>query len=102
MSIPIVQEGLQNVAQHAGARQVKVELNGTDGEVHLRIRDDGCGFVPDQVKDKKGLGLISMDERARAVGGSFSIRSLPSEGAEVAVIVPQRSLHEADSHLTRG
>ena len=98
----IVQEGLQNVAQHAGARQVKVELNGTDGAVHLKIRDDGCGFVPDQVKDKKGLGLISMDERARAVGGRFSIRSLPSEGAEVAVIVPQRSLHEADSHLARG
>jgi signal transduction histidine kinase len=103
----IVQEGLQNVAQHAGAHQVKVELNGTDREVHLRIRDDGCGFIPDQVKDKKGLGLISMDERARAVGGSFSIRSLPSEGAEVAVVVPQktwpqRSVHEADSHLVGG
>jgi PAS domain S-box-containing protein len=98
----IVQESLQNVAQHAGARQVRVELNGTDAAVHLKIRDDGCGFVPEQVKDKKGLGLISMDERARAVGGSFSIRSLPREGAEVAVMVPRRSVHEADSHPASG
>ena len=69
------------MAQHAGAKHVRIELETEDGHIHLRTRDDGRGFEPDSVKDKRGSGLISMDERARAVGAVF--HHLPNAGAEV-------------------
>ena len=70
----VVQEALGNVAKHAGAKRAVVSISGSDDVLHVAIRDDGHGFDLDQAKGK-GLGLISMEERVRHLGGTFSISS---------------------------
>ena len=71
----IAQEGLQNVARHARAKRVTLELSRDTDTVQLLIRDDGVGFDPFQVADEKHLGLKSIRERAQALGGALSIES---------------------------
>ena len=87
----VAQESLRNIREHAGARSVRVTLHGGNGEVVLRIDDDGHGFVREQVRGKGGLGLISMEERVRLVGGKLSITPRPGGGARVEVRVPSRN-----------
>lgn len=84
----VVQESLRNVREHAQARNVRVTLRCGNGEIVLMIADDGRGFVRDTVRGKGGLGLISMEERVRLVGGKLSIISRPGGGARVEVRVP--------------
>jgi PAS domain S-box-containing protein len=83
-----VQESLRNVVKHSHARHVKVELTCQSGMVHLHVSDDGVGFNPDAPRLNHGLGLVSMRERLRSVGGSFSIWSRPSLGTLVEGTVP--------------
>jgi PAS domain S-box-containing protein len=83
-----VQESLHNVVKHSHARHVKVELTRQSSVVELRVSDDGTGFDPEQARDNHGLGLISMRERLRSVGGEFSIWSKPSLGTQVRGTVP--------------
>jgi signal transduction histidine kinase len=84
----IGQEGLRNVIKHSGARRAQVVLERTEREVRLRVLDAGSGFDPQSAKTKKGLGLISMRERLRLVGGKISIKSQPEHGTEIDVVVP--------------
>jgi PAS domain S-box-containing protein len=84
----IVQEALRNVVKHSKARHVKVELSCESNVVHLRVSDDGIGFNPDSVHSQHGLGLTSMRERLRSLGGDFSIWSRPSFGTQVEGSVP--------------
>lgn len=84
----VAQESLRNVVKHGHARHVKVELVHQSGVVRLRVSDDGVGFNPEDVREKHGLGLISMRERLRSVGGEFSIWSKPSLGTQVEGRVP--------------
>jgi PAS domain S-box-containing protein len=84
----IAQEGLGNVIKHSGARHVRVELSGGADEVTLRITDDGVGFDPGSVDGNGGLGLVSMRERLRLVGGTIVIDSRPSAGTRIDVHVP--------------
>jgi two-component system, chemotaxis family, CheB/CheR fusion protein len=81
----ITQEALRNVAKHAGRTHVRVGLIGTNSALRLSIRDLGEGFDPSETR---GLGLISMEERARLVGGSFRVTSELGEGTTVQVQVP--------------
>ncbi len=83
----IFHEGLTNVARHAEARHVDVSLETGDGWFVLELRDDGRGFVP-SIFDRGSLGLLSMSERAREVGGQLEIRSAPGEGASLLLRVP--------------
>jgi two-component system CheB/CheR fusion protein len=83
----IAQEALRNVAKHAGKTHVKVTLVGVDGAVQLSVRDLGEGFDAGEVRGK-GLGLVSMEERARWVGGTLRIESTPGEGTSVDAEVP--------------
>ena len=83
-----VQESLRNVAKHSHAKHVKVELTCHSSRVRLRVSDDGVGFNPDEPRSINGLGLISMRERLRSVGGAFSIWSRPSLGTQVQGSVP--------------
>ena len=71
----IAQEGLRNVRKHSAARNAVVQLVGNGKEVTLSITDTGTGFDPRDAAFKSGLGLRSMQERLRAVGGSFEIQS---------------------------
>jgi signal transduction histidine kinase len=84
----IAQEALQNVARHSGARHAHVELSGGDGGVCLRIVDDGVGFNLGAADGNGGLGLVSMRERLRLVGGAIVIESRPSTGTRIDVSVP--------------
>jgi two-component system CheB/CheR fusion protein len=83
----ITQEGLRNVAKHAGKTHVKVLLQGTNGGLRLIIRDSGEGFDVTETA-KHGLGLISMQERARLVNGALEIESELGEGTTLTVNVP--------------
>ncbi len=91
----VVQEALGNVAKHAGAKRAVVSISGVDDVLHVAIRDDGRGFELDQAKGK-GLGLISMEERERHVGGTFAISVKPGDGACIEIRIP---LETSPAHL---
>jgi signal transduction histidine kinase/ActR/RegA family two-component response regulator len=83
----VVQEALQNALKHSKAHNVSVHLAGRRGLLALNIVDDGVGFNVDDAVGK-GLGLISMNERLDAAGGSLEIRSQPGVGTELTIRVP--------------
>ena len=84
----IVQEALSNVIKHSGAREARVKLIGSYQAIRLSIADPGTGFEIDLVRKRGGLGLISMQERLRLVGGEISIKSRPLYGTEINVQIP--------------
>ncbi len=86
----IAQESLQNIAKHAHAKHVTVQLIPGDQELRLSIEDDGVGFDPAAVKGKGGLGLVGMEERARLLGAKFSIESQVRHGTRIALAVSLR------------
>jgi len=85
----ITQEALSNIAKHAQATQVWLELAATGGAVTLLIQDDGVGFDP-QGEYPGHLGLRSMAERAEKIGASLEIVSAPGQGTRLQVRVPTR------------
>jgi len=84
----VLQEALHNALKHSGQRHFAVHLWGTGHEIRLQVRDEGIGFDPRMALVKAGIGLISMEERARLVGGEVSIVSAPQRGATVVLRVP--------------
>ncbi|MGW4807878.1 GAF domain-containing sensor histidine kinase [Kitasatospora sp. NPDC004272] len=86
----VAQEALHNALRHAGAGGVEVTLTGTAGRgVRLTVRDDGRGFDPESVRRAgRHLGLVSMRDRAAAVGGRLSLESAPGRGTLVEMEVP--------------
>jgi PAS domain S-box-containing protein len=96
----ITQEALRNVVKHSGVAEVEVELLGHDDRIDLCISDSGAGFNPESAQRTSGLGLISMQERLRLVGGHLSVESEPSHGTRIRVRIPRRTVNaEVD---TRG
>lgn len=83
----IVQESLTNVARHSGATRVKVRLrlDPTDQVLLLTVHDDGRGMA---AKKGQGIGLVSMRERALALGGTLRVTSRPGRGTRIDVSVP--------------
>jgi PAS domain S-box-containing protein len=87
----IAQEALNNVAKHARAHRVEIRLDHANGECVMSVQDDGIGFVgvPDASdKPKTGLGMVTMRERAQAVGGRFDVGALSGSGTLLTVRVP--------------
>ena len=84
----IAQEALNNVRRHAGASSVEVALQRDDGEVLMRISDDGRGFEPDAPRRETTFGLLGISERAALLGGRLSVRSAPGRGTTLEVHVP--------------
>lgn len=84
----IVQEALHNIQKHAGAQTVCIRLDCGAEQAHLSIEDDGRGFGRDDPSWRAGLGLASIQERARLLGGHASIRSSPGSGTTIEVWVP--------------
>ena len=84
----VAQEGLHNIAKHSKASEVLLELVGEGETAVLRLTDNGVGFDPDLSINQSGLGMVSMRERIRGVGGTFSIRSKPSIGTRIEVVIP--------------
>ena len=84
----IVQEGLRNVKKHSGASTAKVSLEQLDGYLHLSISDNGAGFDLKDPARNRGLGLFSMEERARLIGAQFRIHSELRKGTHIEVWAP--------------
>jgi PAS domain S-box-containing protein len=84
----IVQEGLKNILRHSGAARCEMHLRGDADVLHLTVRDEGRGFDPAEVRNRPGLGITSMRERARLVRGTFAIESRPGRGTVIRVSIP--------------
>jgi len=89
----IGQEALTNVLKHAQASMVGVELAFEEESVQLSILDDGQGFDPEVKTTGRGFGLVSMRERARAIGGELTLLSRAGGGTQVLVAVPLAPQH---------
>ncbi len=75
----ILQECLNNVAKHAQAKEVKIDVAFTNGDISLKIVDDGKGFDMSETKPLH-YGLLNMKERAKKMGAEFAIESVPNKG----------------------
>lgn len=84
----IAQEALRNAVKHAGIKRASLRVAVEQGAIFLFVEDEGRGFVSDDTAKGRGLGLISMGERARLAGGRFDIWSQPGVGTRVRVSVP--------------
>ncbi len=83
----ITQEALANAVRHAKASSIVVTLAVTEDGLSLEVRDDGRGFVSDD-RRREALGLVSMEERALALGGRFEVWSEPGRGTAVRLECP--------------
>jgi len=82
---------MSNVARHAQATAVLVQVGVEDGEFRIEIEDDGKGFDPDAVGKREGRrpwGLLGIRERAEILGGTARIDSAPGKGTRVLVRIP--------------
>ena len=84
----IGQEAIRNACLHGRARRVMISLARNNGHVALRVNDDGAGFDVDAARRGGGLGLVSMEERARLIKGEIRVTSVPGQGSDVEVTVP--------------
>jgi len=83
----IAQEALNNALKHAHARRITVCLRHGEGTVTLEVTDDGMGFDPATARERGGLGLSAMEERAAELGGQLAVGSSPGQGTRVCVEV---------------
>jgi PAS domain S-box-containing protein len=93
-----VQELLFNVVKHGGVKKARVDLAGNDTGIVLSVSDHGRGLNPDTLDLATapfGLGLLSLRERARHIGGSLVIESAPDQGSRFTLTVP-RSISKID------
>jgi signal transduction histidine kinase len=81
----ILQEALNNAMKHAQAASVEILLSVAPGTIELNINDDGIGFDVNAVRTG-GMGLTSMAERAKRIGGILSILSEPGKGTQIRFI----------------
>ena len=83
----VAQEAMANVVKHSGATEAVIELTGDAESIRLRVVDAGVGFEHDS-SQRHGLGLVSMRERVRLVGGELTVRSEASQGTVVQAEIP--------------
>jgi PAS domain S-box-containing protein len=91
----VAQESLRNSTIHGHATEVHVELTAEAASIHLRVRDNGTGFSIEDARTNTGLGLISMQERIRFVGGTLTVSSQPGKGTEISASVPAAGVGSA-------
>ncbi len=94
----ITQEALNNVAKHAEAKEVFVNLIQKENNILLTVEDDGAGFDGEAIDVQSGgqgpLGLLIMRERAELAGGYLTLDSKIGKGTLLSVEIPNRSPHE--------
>jgi Signal transduction histidine kinase len=90
----VTQEALSNVVRHSKAESVSVDVNISSRLAQLTVQDTGVGFDPSA--SQGGLGLISMRERLRMIGGQFSVESLQGKGTFIRAWVPLKVEAAAD------
>lgn len=88
----IVQEALTNVARHARASRVSIDLSARDGACLLRIEDDGQGMRSDARANTRSFGLMGMRERVDRLDGRLVIDGMPGRGVHIAIAIPLMSI----------
>ena len=85
----VAQEALNNVAKHANASRIDIELFKDDGDIMMAITDNGVGFDVNtqSLRSHQHWGVPLMQERIRAVNGEFLLRSVPGQGTQIVVRV---------------
>jgi signal transduction histidine kinase len=83
----ITQEGLQNLKKHSGAKRAQLSVRHLSDRLFLSLCDEGMGFDTNRM-EKPGLGILSMQGRARLLGGEFEIHSTPGKGTRIEAWVP--------------
>jgi PAS domain S-box-containing protein len=86
----VLQEALRNFVKHSNGKKADVRIRVHDGKIHLSVADEGQGFNMQKPSGKPGLGLISMEERMRLVGGKLVVQSRPGHGTTVEALAPRR------------
>jgi signal transduction histidine kinase len=90
----IVQAALSNVARHAQAKSARVEIRLEAARIVCRVRDEGKGFAVTELpgwQGERGLGLVGIRERLRALGGALEINAAPGKGTELFITIPHGS-----------
>lgn len=88
----VIQEALTNIAKHAQADEVDIRLNRVDSAITVTVTDNGVGFDPQDILNmdiqKRGFGIMGMQERVSSLGGRIDILSRPAVGTQVAIEIP--------------
>jgi signal transduction histidine kinase len=90
----IIQEGLQNIKKYSGVAKAQVKLWTTGDKILLSMCDKGRGFDLKEITNNGGIGIRSMEERVRLLGGRFSIYSELTRGTTIDACVPLRPVTE--------
>ncbi len=97
----IFQEAITNAVRHSKASQIKVELKQLSASIRLVVEDNGLGIKHSELSDSKSFGLISIKERARALGGEVDINSRPGKGTLITAEIPlckKENTHGKNTH----
>jgi two-component system sensor histidine kinase UhpB len=84
----IIQETLTNIARHAHATAVEIEIDETDDNIAIEIRDNGIGITKQQLLNLQSLGIAGMYERTKQLNGELKINGTPSQGSTVQLRIP--------------
>jgi len=86
----ICQEAMSNIARHAHAESVLIQLSEEEGVIRIEIEDDGRGFEPEKVShaERRHFGLMGIEERVEILGGTVKIESAPAQGTRIHLEVP--------------
>jgi signal transduction histidine kinase len=85
----VVQEALTNIGKHAQPKNVSLEITKGQEAVAFLVRDDGEGFDKYKIfAEKKTLGLLSMEERVKILGGAFDLLSQKGHGTSISFTIP--------------
>jgi len=84
----IVQEALTNCARHSQAKNIRVLVEDTAGEITVMVADDGAGFRVEE-RARAGFGLLGISERVRELGGRLEIESAPGRGTRLRIALPR-------------
>ena len=87
----VLQESLMNIAKHADSNSADVSLSRQKNHLQMRIRDEGKGFDLETV-ERRGLGLVNMEERVQFLLGTFSLKSKLGAGTEIVVRIPAKAM----------
>ncbi|MBS1113065.1 MAG: domain S-box [Nitrospirae bacterium] len=90
----ILQETLTNIARHAEATEVSVSLKQKDGQIELKVQDNGRGITEEELTHPQSFGLIGIRERAVIFGGGSNVKGFPGKGTTVTVKIPAKNNEE--------
>ena len=86
--LAITREALSNIARHSGATRASLALSAHDGTMRLVIGDNGRGFDVTEVRSSRQRGLINLNARAEAIGGTMNLNSEPGAGTRLELLIP--------------